>query len=129
MTEFGSAAERYKELCGTATGALSAMRAHDRELATRLRDTCATAREDVLDSAERERVTRLIVRLRWEAAVEALWDERWLPMTPLPRPAAVSQRYDLGACELDIDRAFDRLEEALRRRRLFELPTRSRSRP
>ncbi|ASO22802.1 hypothetical protein FHR81_005133 [Actinoalloteichus hoggarensis] len=128
MTEFGSAGERYKELCGTATGALAAMRAHDQRLAAELHEAVAEARDDVLRAAERERVTRLVVRLRWEAAVEALWDQRWLTMTPLPRPAAVALAYDLDECELDIDRAFDRLDEALRRRGLLDLPMLSRRR-
>jgi len=72
------AVQQYKQLAGYNTEALRRMRDRDRAVAEDLRKRLAEVDQALAEATERERVARMSVRLHWEAAVEALWNEKWL---------------------------------------------------
>ncbi|WP_016697742.1 hypothetical protein [Actinoalloteichus spitiensis] len=119
MTEPTSAADAYKEICGLVTDAVDRLRERDEQRAEQLRAELLAAEQRREAAAEREHVTRWTARLRWEAAVELLWDQRWLRMTPLPRPDRSTPYTDLDACGHEVDAAFEELKSSLERRGLF----------
>jgi hypothetical protein len=85
-----SAAMCYKELTEIATNAATRLRRLDAEKCDRLRDEVSAGQER-LDEAKREQ--ELVVegvRKRWDSAMEELWNERWMRVTPMPEgdPAA-----------------------------------------
>lgn len=125
----GSAAERYKQITGRVAELVERAARADRERAVVLEQEIEQAWHRLVEASERERVVRVIAETQWEAAIAALWDERWLKVRPLPRPeelppvdvAASGCGYDLNELDLRIEQAFQALEEALRRRSLFRL--------
>ena len=86
MTEQVPAAVRYKEIAAAATAAAQQMRRQDREKATELEKAVAAgdARKQQDDEQHEKHVKE--IRTRWNLAMEALWDERWLEVTSLPSP-------------------------------------------
>jgi hypothetical protein len=119
MTEQIPASERYKEIAGWATDAMARMREHDRERAAQLEREMADAEQRMAQLGVQERVVRMGVQLHWEAAVEALWNERWLTIGPLPRPD--ERAPDAGHLHFDaeVGRTYQALEEALGKRSLI----------
>ena len=88
MTEppLGSAADRYKEVAALATRSAKQLREHERAKAERLREEVEQGRERLATSeAEREEVVSG-VRKRWDHAMEALFDEKWMRVTRMPPP-------------------------------------------
>lgn len=80
------ATARYKELTALATAAVDRVREHERERAARLEDDLAASAERIAEAErEREKVADG-VRIRWNAAMEALWNERWMRVTSRPGP-------------------------------------------
>lgn len=78
------AAAGYKQIIATATGAGEKMREHEREKAARLSAEVAAADERIAEAEEqRDEVVRGVHR-RWNLAMEALWDERWMQVTTVP---------------------------------------------
>lgn len=81
-----SAAERYKELVAVATDAVDRLHHRERQRAAQLEEELATE-HDRLERAEQQRQQVIDgVRLRWNAAMEALWEERWMRVTRIPQP-------------------------------------------
>ncbi|MBW4719033.1 hypothetical protein [Saccharothrix obliqua] len=114
-----SAVERYKEVVALADTAVGRMRARDGERVAELLAALAASQDRVAALVEQEGLTRVGVRLLWEAALEALWEERWLQMKPLPDPDETvpprAQRDYLTA----MDVAFQALEDTLQKRGLL----------
>ena len=80
------ASARYKEIIATATGAAERMREHEREKSARLAQEVAVAEQRIAAAAEARDEVVAGVELRWKHAMEALWDERWMRVTPMPHP-------------------------------------------
>lgn len=116
------AIRRYKELAEANSESVQRMRDHDRALAEQLRRRLAEAEQHLALATERERVARMGVRLHWEAAVEELWNERWLPVPPLRPSDDVPADLDLATADVEVGRRYEALLAALRRPGL--LPTR-----
>jgi hypothetical protein len=114
-----SAVERYKEIIGTAGEAIASMRAHDEERVAHLVARLAESQDRMAEVIEREKVVRLGVALHWESAVEALWDERWMSMRPMPKPDERVPPRDQGEYNTAMDVAFHALEESLQKRTLL----------
>lgn len=118
------AVQRYKELAGYNTEAVRRMRDRDRAVAEELRKRLADVDQALAEATERERVARMSVRLHWEAAVEALWNEKWLEEVPAhPQPAEPTPGLDTLAADAEVNRTYEALREALRKPAL--LPRRS----
>jgi hypothetical protein len=79
-----SAAARYKEITAIATTAAKRLRRHEMDKIARLEDEVAAYRERTeAADAEHEKVVEA-VRLRWDEAMEELWNERWMRVTQMP---------------------------------------------
>jgi hypothetical protein len=78
------ASARYKEIAECATDAAKRMRRHEVEKASRLQEEVAAGHERIAEAeAQQEQVVDGVQR-RWKAAMEALWDERWMQVTRIP---------------------------------------------
>ncbi|HWE89255.1 MAG TPA: hypothetical protein VG317_07305 [Pseudonocardiaceae bacterium] len=109
------AIRRYKELADTNTEAVRRMREHDRSLVEDLNRQVIDAERRLALATERDRVARMGVRLHWEAAVEELWNERWLPVPPLRPADDVPAGLDLTAADTEVGRTYEILRDALRK--------------
>lgn len=121
---YGDAVRRYKELAERNTESVRRMREHDRALTPGLAERLAGVERALAEATERERVARMSVRLHWESAVEALWNERWLAVGPPPEPVPPPPGLTALAADAEVERWYDALREALRRAAL--LPRRQR---
>jgi len=118
------AVRRYKELADVNTEAVRQMREHNRAVAETLRAKLADVDKRLAEATERERVARMAVRLHWEAAVDALWGERWLQVGPQPDPTTPPPGVDTLLADSEVGRTYDALRDALRKPAL--LPRRDR---
>ncbi len=113
------ASERYKEAIGWAQQAIREIEERDAKRATQLAAEARAAHERLTRAVDDEILTWAAVRLGWEAAVDALWDERWLTITPLPRPASDAPRRPPSHFDQEMSRAVNALEDALRKRSII----------
>ena len=115
------AARSYKDVVAGLDAAADALRDADRERASRLAQELVRLQDAMQRAVERAELSRAVVLMRWEAALEALWTESWLTLRPLPDPPPT--RGDLDALDAEVERAAAALHAAVRRRR-FGLPGR-----
>ncbi|MDR7301462.1 hypothetical protein [Haloactinomyces albus] len=80
------AVERYKEITAMATSAVDRTHELERKRAARLEDATTARQERTAEAEQQEEQVTEAVRLRWNAAMEALWDERWMRVTRMPAP-------------------------------------------
>ncbi|MEO6084370.1 MAG: hypothetical protein ABIQ18_14820 [Umezawaea sp.] len=114
-----SAVERYKEIIGGAAEAVAAMRARDEARVAELVARLAESQERMARAVEHAKVVRLGAALHWESAVEALWDERWMSMSPMPKPDERVPPRDQREYNTAMDFAYQALEESLQKRTLL----------
>ena len=114
-----SAVERYKEIIGSAGEAIAAMRAQDERRVADPVAKLAESQDRMADAIEREKVVKLGAALHWEKAVEALWEERWMEMRPMPKPNVGVPARDQSEYNTAMDLAFQALEESLQKRTLL----------
>ncbi|MFC0438524.1 hypothetical protein [Kutzneria buriramensis] len=116
MTDPIGAAERYKEITGWIGDAVQEMREQDAErgvvLTTRLEDAMESTNE-MLTRAD-ESMSR--IDDWWQRAVGELFHERWMQVTPLPRPDTSVPPRPLEFYEAEVERAYGALIDAIRRR-------------
>ncbi|WP_051772801.1 hypothetical protein [Saccharothrix sp. NRRL B-16314] len=117
--EVVSAVERYKEIVALAAESVERMRAADRARVRDLLARLAASQDRMADVIEQEQVVKLIVAVHWEAAVELLWDERWMTMTPVPGPDESVPARDQREYNTAMDLAYQALEESLQKRTLL----------
>jgi len=115
----GSAVERYKEVVALAGESVRRMRERDRERVAELLARLAASQDRVADLLEQEKMARVGVRLLWEAAVEALWEERWMRMKPVPEPDESVPPRDQDDYLIAMDTAYQALEDTLQKRGLL----------
>jgi hypothetical protein len=111
----GDTVRRYKELADLNTEAVRRMREHNRAVAEELRERLAEVDRKLAQATERERVARMVVRLHWESAVEALWNEKWLQVGPQPGPTTPPPGVTAAVADADVGRTYEALKEALRK--------------
>ncbi|HEY4022756.1 MAG TPA: hypothetical protein VGM75_28955 [Pseudonocardiaceae bacterium] len=111
----GDATRRYKDVAGLNTEAIERMREADRALTDKLNQQLRTAEQALTEVSERERVARTVVEVHWEAAMEQLWDERWLKLESMPQPAKPAPAMDPLECDAEVGRTYAVLHEALRK--------------
>jgi hypothetical protein len=113
----GDAARRYKELADGNTEAVQRIRERDKAAAEELRAKLAEADTALASAVERERVSRLSVRLHWESAAELLWAERWVEVGEQPTPTVPADvtREAAERADAEVGRTYDALRDALRK--------------
>lgn len=114
-----SAVERYKEIIAIATDAAARQRKLDEVRCAELAERLAATQHEIAEVRDRERVVRMGAALHWEAAVEQLWNERWLQMVTFPRPDESVPPLPQGEYNRAMDLAYQALEESLAKRTLL----------
>ncbi|WP_447005480.1 hypothetical protein ACRAKI_02790 [Saccharothrix isguenensis] len=114
-----TAVERYKEIVALADESVERMRAADRARVRDLLARLAASQDRMAEVIEQEQLVKLIVAVHWEAAVELLWDERWMAMTPVPGPDESVPPRDQREYNTAMDLAYQALEESLQKRTLL----------
>lgn len=121
------AAARYKEIVAAATTAAEKMREHEREKASRLAAELAGAEERIAEAEQqRDEVVRGVHK-RWNMAMEALWDERWMQVTTMPDPDARAAPGAADELISQVQSAFLHLRKALEKPRWSPSLRRNRS--
>ncbi|MGI8309851.1 hypothetical protein [Saccharopolyspora hattusasensis] len=117
MTEQVPAADRYKEITALATTAAQQLRRHERERAGELGEAVAAGRQrrEAADE-QREQVVE-DVRKRWNAAMEALWDERWMQVKSMPDPDPAARASTPDDSRREVQAAYMALHSALEKPR------------
>jgi hypothetical protein len=118
MTRPG-AARRYKDITGGMTEAVDRMRREDAERARKLAAELVALHEEMSAAADREALTVLGVALQWESALEDLWHEQWMTLSPLPKAEAEASARDLDYLDAVVEQRYEALREAIRRRGLL----------
>lgn len=80
------AAARYKQLAELATTAAQRVRKQEQERAGELGEEVAESAQRIAEADARRDQAVADVRKRWYAAMEALWDERWMRGSRFPEP-------------------------------------------
>ncbi|MEU5694889.1 hypothetical protein [Actinosynnema sp. NPDC020468] len=114
-----SAVERYKEIVALAAESYERMRDNDRRRVAELLRRLAETQELMARVIEQERDVRIGVSVVWDQAVEALWDERWLEMKPMPAPDESVPRRPQNDYTGAMDHAYQQFEDALQKRSLL----------
>lgn len=113
-----TAARRFREITADLTEAVERHRIGDRERAAELAVRQVELREWMLRAGEREALTRVAITLRWEAVLDALWAEQWMPLRPIPGPNSAAAGSDPDSCDQVVDARYEALLDLLRKRRL-----------
>lgn len=114
-----SAVERYKEIIAIATDAAARQRKLDEVRCAELAERLASTQEQIAEVRDRERVVRMGAALHWEAAVEQLWNERWLQMVTFPHADESVPPRPQGEYNRAMDLAYQALEDSLAKRTLL----------
>ncbi|MGI5125568.1 hypothetical protein ACQEVB_02020 [Pseudonocardia sp. CA-107938] len=117
-----TAAEDYRRVIAELDAVADDLRVRDAERATALRAQLVDLERAVADAGVRAALTRFVVDLHWEIALEALWPESWMKLRPKPGPDPRARGADLDAHDAAVSEALDTLLAAVRRR--FRLPGR-----
>ncbi|GAA3244419.1 hypothetical protein GCM10017691_50440 [Pseudonocardia petroleophila] len=118
-----SAAREYKAVVEGLSAAAAELREQDAERATALGYLRVTQHDAMTEAAGRAGLTRAVVALHWETALERLWQESWLTLRPPPAPTPGVDPARLDELDAEVARCADVLQEVTRRRR-FGLPGR-----
>ncbi|GAA3847284.1 hypothetical protein GCM10022243_11720 [Saccharothrix violaceirubra] len=113
------AVERYKEIIGLAGEAVERMRTADRARVADLVGRLIETQELMARAIAQERDVRVGVSVVWEQAVEALWNERWFAITPVPPPNEKVPARPQNDYVQAMDAAYRNLVESLQKRSLF----------
>ncbi|MGQ0480510.1 MAG: hypothetical protein ACT4O0_05700 [Pseudonocardia sp.] len=114
-----TAARQYKNITGGMSEAVARMRRADTERAARLAERLVELEAAMVAAHQRAAITEIGVGLQWEAALEALWNEHWMTLRPLPRPGPGAPARDLDYLDAVVGQRFEALREAVGRRRPF----------
>lgn len=109
-------AVRYRELTALATSAVDRVREHERERAARLEDGLAASAERITAAEQAQQKVVDGVRIRWNAAMEALWSERWMRVTARPDPDMSAPAARAEECIRRVQAAYLELHAAVDRR-------------
>lgn len=112
-----TAAREYKEIVAEISAAAEAVRERDRQRAAALTRELVALSEAMEQATKRADLTRLVVELHWEAALEALWVESWLTLRRRPGPDPRADSAQLERWEAEVEQRAAELREAVRRRR------------
>lgn len=111
----GPAASRYKDRIAELTAQADRLRERDRERAVQLGKQLVELSDAMERAGRRAALTRYVVEVHWEAALERLWAEQWLRLRRRPAPSLDADPARLDELNDDLVRRADELQEALRR--------------
>ncbi|SHK56622.1 hypothetical protein SAMN05443637_10858 [Pseudonocardia thermophila] len=114
-----TAAEDYRRVIAQLDEVADELRARDAERVTALHAELADLDRAVEDAQARAALTRFVVDIHWETALEALWPESWMKLRPKPGPDPRARTADLEAHEAAVAEQLDVLLAAVRRRFRF----------
>ena len=117
-----TAAEDYRAVIARLDAVADDLRARDAERATALRAALVDLEGEVAKADTRAALTRFVVDLHWEFALEVLWPESWMKLRPKPGPDPRARAADIEAHDAAVSDTLDVLLTAVRRR--FRLPGR-----
>jgi hypothetical protein len=120
MTDPLDATRRYKEITAWIGDAIGRMREQDRERTSQLGSRLDDVQETTNEALARAQQTRDLVADRWEAAVGELYHERWMRLTPMPRPDEGVPPNGLEFYEAQVERTYQDLVDAIRRRTIIQ---------
>ena len=109
-------ARRYQDVIGELTVAAEALRARDRARAAELSRELVERDTAMVAAQERAALSRLVVELRWEQVIEALWPESWMTLRLRPRPDLTADPARLDELDDAVEAAADEVLAAVRRR-------------
>jgi hypothetical protein len=112
-----TAARRYKDVIAGLTAAADELRERNRERAAALARRLVELDDAMAGAGDRAALTRLGVDLHWEAALEALWAERWMTLRPRPAPDPLADPAELDGLDAAVAQRTAELLAAVRRRR------------
>ncbi|SFS56053.1 hypothetical protein [Saccharopolyspora flava] len=116
MTE--TAAERYRELTALATAAGKEMRKHEREIAKELGEQVAKGNQRKEESEQTRDELVSEVKGLWKAAMQVVWDERWLRSSGVPAPDRSAPDATPMESRIAVHEAYDALRTAITKPRL-----------
>ena len=117
------AAVRYREIMALADSAAAQLRRQEADRVDELTAEVATGQERIERSETQLEQVREGVRKRWDSAMEELWEERWMRVTPMPEPDPSAEPAAPEEPIRAVQSAYLQLREALSKRRSF-LPRR-----
>jgi len=117
-----TAAEEYRAVIARLDAVADDLRTRDTERATALRAALVDLDSAVEKADSRAALTRFVVDLHWEFALEVLWPESWMKLRPKPGPDPRARAADIDKLDAAVADSLDVLLTAVRRR--FRLPGR-----
>jgi hypothetical protein len=123
VTQEPAAARRYKDVIAEVSSAAVELRERDRDRAAVIRDELLGLEDGMLRAGERARLSAAVARLHWEAALDLLWAETWLKLSPRPRPDPNVDPARLDELDAQVHRRSTELRHAVQRR-WYKLPPR-----
>lgn len=117
------AAVRYREIMALADSAAAQLRRQEADRVDELTAEVATGQERIERSETQLEQVREGVRKRWDSAMEELWEERWMRVTPMPEPDPSAEPATPEEPIRAVQGAYLQLRAALSKRRSF-LPRR-----
>lgn len=112
-----SPAAAYRRIASGIDEAVGAVRRQDELRAARLEQALARIDARMRRVGERAALTRFVVDLHWESALETLWAEPWMTVRPFPRPDPDADPGRLESYEREVDRTYSELIDLVARRR------------
>lgn len=116
MTDSIGAVERYKEITGWIGDAVHEMREQDSERGEVLTTRLSDAMEATNEMLTRADTSMSKIDKAWKEAVGKLFHERWMQVTPIPRPDMTAPARPLEFYEDEVERACKALLDAINRR-------------
>ena len=108
-----SAAVRYKELVALADEAAQRLRRHEADRVEELAGEVAAGNKRIEEADAQLEQVRDGVRKRWDEAMEELFNERWMRVTPMPEPDLSAEPDTPEGPIRSVQNAYLRLRQAL----------------
>lgn len=116
-TDSVPAAVRYKEIAATAASAADRMRKIESDRIADLSEDVAAGRQRIEEAERQHAEVDENVRERWDAAREALWDERWMRVPTMPQADTTATATTPEESLRQVRAAYRDLYDALGKRR------------
>ncbi|GAA3432459.1 hypothetical protein [Kutzneria kofuensis] len=116
MTDPIGAVERYKEITAWIGDAMQEMREQDSERGEAVTSRLASAMDATNEMLTRADQSMDRIDEFWQQAVGELFHERWMKVTPIPRPDTTVAPRPLEFYEAEVEKAYEALIEAIKKK-------------